>query len=67
MNEFDHRLTPEGREGFLAAISYITLAGHMSMDPVERGVIAGLVRALKRRADAEYLIGKPPPEGVIPE
>jgi hypothetical protein len=31
----------------------------MSIDPVERAVIGGLVRALRRKADTEYLIGKP--------
>lgn len=55
---FDHRLTPEGREGFLAAISYITLAGQMATDRTERETLAALVRALKRKADSEYLIGR---------
>mgnify|MGYP001574546825 CR=1 FL=1 len=57
MTDFDHRLTPEGRQGFLAAIDYIHLAGQMSVDPLERGVISGLVRALRRKADMEYPIG----------
>lgn len=57
--EFDHRLTPEGREGFLAAIAYIRLAANMATDPQELGVLIGIARALQRKADQEYLIGKP--------
>ena len=41
----------------MAAISYLTLAGNMSIDPTERSIIAGLVRALRRKADAEYPAG----------
>jgi hypothetical protein len=59
MSDFDHRLTPEGREGFLAAISYIELAARRAMDPPERATLIGIARALRRKADQEYLIGKP--------
>jgi hypothetical protein len=59
VSDFDHRLTPEGREGFLAAIGYVRLAANMAADPQERGVLIGIARALTRKADQEYLIGKP--------
>jgi hypothetical protein len=59
MSDFDHRLTPEGREGFLAAIDYINLAARMAMDSRERATLVGIAGALRRKADQEYLIGKP--------
>lgn len=61
VSEFDHRLTPEGREGFLAAIGYIRLAAAMAL-PFEREVLGGIARALDRKADQEYLVGKPSEE-----
>lgn len=60
-SDFDHRLTPEGREGFLAAIAYIRLAAQMSTGS-ERATLAGVAKALDRKADQEYLIGKPSDE-----